>query len=104
MSQKTSAAFASITAAFFLVVAGCGSDADRHNESPNVSVASSVSPTDSPSARWNRLDGSTQNLVCLQALERGGPDYRGMLRELMTAGISQPDAAAMLSHATDQCH
>jgi hypothetical protein len=102
VNRKTSAAFASVTAALFLAFAGCGPDAERPEDSTQVSVA--ASSTDSPSERWKHVDGYTQNLVCLQALERGGPDYRGMLRELMKSGVPQPDAVAMLPHAANQCH
>lgn len=104
MTPRVSAACASATACLFLIVAGCGTDADdQPKQPPSPSVVMSNTNPGSATTQWKRLDGYTQNLVCLQALERGGPDYRGMLHELMKAGLPQPEAAAVLPYAANEC-
>ena len=104
MSNRTGIAYAAITACFFLAVAGCGSaEGARPQVIPEASSVSVPTSSDTIPGRWSRIDGYTQNLVCLQALERGGPDYRGMLRELMNAGVDQPDAVTMLPYVSNRC-
>lgn len=98
MNRTASAVYAAVTAFLFLGMAGCGSG---FGESTPASTEVSVSP--SIAERWSKVSGYDQNLVCLQALERGGPDYQGMLRELMNAGLAQPDATVLLSYAVNQC-
>jgi hypothetical protein len=105
VTRRISAAYAGVTALLFLGVAACQSGASGQSEKPSSSsIATAHADLDSAARRWSRLDRSTQDLVCLQALERGGPDYQGMLRELTTADISQPEAAAMLPYAANECH
>lgn len=110
MKVRASAVYAGITASLFLGFLGfsstaCSSQASGSPVTPRVIPASTIVDSVGPGIvkRWDAVDGVTQNLVCLQALERGGPDYQGMLRELMNSGLAQPDATVLLPYAVNQC-
>ena len=79
-----------------------------------------VATADMPSVkeRWKSMDPGEKEAVCAQVKETpapqgtdagsgqiptAGPDYKGMLNALMDAGFEQPDAAAMLPYAVNQC-
>lgn len=93
--------FAGITAAMFLGIAGCSSSTDSQPATDATTVA--TADLDAAFKRWDELSGPEQNSVCEHALQTGGPDYRGMLYALMDTGMAQPDAAAMLPYAVNQC-
>lgn len=108
MKVRASAVYAAITTLLFLGFlgsTGCSSQDGGSPVAPRVVPASTVVDSVGPGVakRWAAVDGVTQNLVCLQALERGGPDYQGMVRELMNSGLAQPDATVLLSYAVNRC-
>lgn len=104
MVPKLAPVLAGFTAAMILGVASCSSESGPERTPPPHSTAvTATAGLRAPSERWADLPESQKSTVCVQAREAGGPDYRGMLRALMDAGLTQPDAAAMLPYAVNEC-
>lgn len=88
-----------------LVAAGCSTGLGGDEGDTATSGAPSVADADLEAVgeHWRTLTAEERDRVCLQALERSGPDYKGMLRELRNTGLTQPQAAAMLPTVVNKC-
>lgn len=99
MSHRSTAVYTGITAAFFLVTASCSTAQEPVGH--RTSEPSSFQQV--AEGRWNSLSSEEQGAVCVQALEEGGPDYRGMLRALVDTGMAKPDATVILPFIVSRC-
>lgn len=95
-----------------LALTACG---DSDTPEPKVTGTADLA---SAAERWAELNAVEKDEVCQAAegtpsaptvdggsgqIPASGPDYRAMLNALMETGLSQPDAAAMLPYAVNQC-
>ena len=104
MKCRLSAVYASITAALFLGMAGCspGSE-DESGPSSGPTVVIGTADLKAVAERWKGLSDPQRNSVCEPARQADSPDYGGMLRALVNAGVTQEDAAEMLPYVASQC-
>lgn len=86
-----------------LALCGCSVGGDDGTEGDDGSASIASTNQARAEKHWEALTGEERDLVCLQFLERAEPDYRGMLRELMSAGITQAEATEMLPTAVNEC-
>lgn len=104
MKCRLSAAYAAITAAFFLSMAGCSSGSGSEPMPPqDPTIVTASADIEAVTKRWVALSESERHAVCERALQAKGPDFKGMQSVLEDTGISKEDAAEMLPFAANEC-
>lgn len=101
--RRLAAAYAAITAAFFLAVAGCSSKGSPEPLASESEIEAATADLRSVTARWDRLSAAEHNEVCETVRQAGEPDYEAMADALIATGLSENEAAEMLPYTAARC-